>query len=189
MSYTDLIILAFGLSMDSFAISIGNGIAMPHLKFGKALVIGLIMGSFHILMPMAGYYFAHSINDFVRDIDHWLAFLLLGFIGSKMIYESIINKQETTDQFRGELKTGPLIAQSFATSIDALVVGITLGFIQIQIISSSIIIGTICFIMVMIGLKAGVILGSRFGKRMEFTGGLILILIGIKTLIVHLFVQ
>lgn len=188
LSYTELIILAFGLSMDSFAISIANGIAMPDLKFRKALVIGIIMGSFHVLMPITGYYFAHSINDFVKGVDHWLAFILLGFIGGKMIYESVVSKQPDADHSLQSLKIGQLITQSFATSIDALVVGITLGFIQIQIISSSLIIGSVSFLMVMIGLKAGVVIGSRLGKKMEFIGGIILILIGFKILIEHLYI-
>lgn len=185
MSILELIILAFGLSMDSFAISIANGIIKPELKFKKALFIAFIMGSFHVIMPLIGYYFAHFINEILKDIDHWIAFVLLGFIGGKMIVESFNSSQNDYKTHSSNIGIGELITQSFATSIDALVIGITLGFLQLNIFRSSIIIGSITFFMVMLGLKAGIIIGSRMGKKMEFIGGVILILIGTKILIEH----
>jgi len=173
--------------MDSFAISIANGITKPDLKFEKALVIAFFMGSFHVLMPVAGYSFAYLIDDFIKEIDHWLAFILLGYIGGKMIVESLKPKNEYFEKSSIYLSIQQVVLQSFATSIDALVIGITLGFLQIHILKSAITIGFITFLMVMIGLKAGIIIGSRLGKRMEFIGGIILILIGTKILIEHLF--
>jgi len=173
--------------MDSFAISIANGISKPDLKFRKALIIAFLMGLFHVLMPIIGYFLAHSISDLIREIDHWIAFFLLGIIGVKMIIDSIKTNNFNSNQTSVEIGINQLIMQSFATSIDALVIGISLGFLQIHIVKSATIIGLITFMMVMIGLKAGIIIGNSLGKKMEFLGGIILIIIGLKILIQHLF--
>ena len=186
VSTLEIIILAIGLGMDSFAISIANGITMPKLKFQRALGIAAIMGIFHIIMPVIGYYFALLLEEEFKQIDHWIAFALLGFIGCKMIYE-YFQKNHSSQDSNLNIKAYQLILQSIATSIDALVIGISLGFLHMNIYKSSVVIGAVTFLMVMMGLKAGIIIGNKLGKSMEFLGGIILIAIGIKILIEHIY--
>ncbi len=185
MDLLSIILIAIGLSMDSFAVSIVNGLMMPKLRFVRALGIALVFAVFHILMPWLGWFAGSVIEAQIKSIDHWLAFFLLTFIGLKMIYDSFKVKDEIIELKALKIKT--MISQSIATSIDALVVGISFAFLEINIYKSVMIIGIITFLFSMLGLKLGKILGYRIRSGMEIFGGILLILIGIKTLIQHLF--
>lgn len=183
MSLFELIIIALSLSMDSFAISIANGIVMPHISFVKALKIAVIIGAYHILMTLGGFHLAHLIDDSIDQYDHWIAFGLLAFIGVKMIYEAI--KQDSEMTLKSNLDNWQIHLQALATSIDAFAVGMSLAFLKINIFNASFIIGFICFLAVMVGLRAGKSIGSKLSHYMEIAGGVLLVVIGMKILFEH----
>jgi len=187
MDLINIVIVAIALSMDSFAVSIVNGLTNPKLRFTKAIGIASIMALFQGSMPLLGWYLGNVIESQIESIDHWLAFVLLSFIGSKMIYDGMNTKNETLHN--GSLKFNTLIIQSVATSIDALVVGLSFAFVEIDIFISVIIIGAITFLFSMIGLKLGKVIGDIIKGKIEIFGGGLLILIGLKIVIEHLFFQ
>ena len=187
MDLFSIVLIAIALSMDSFAVSIVNGLMMPKLRFVKAMGIAFSLAFFQAAMPYLGWFAGSVIESQIKSIDHWLAFVLLSIIGIKMIYESYkadddVNKEES-------LKFSTLIVQSIATSIDALAVGISFAFLEINIYSSIIIIGIITFLFSMIGLKLGKSIGVKTKSKIEIFGGALLILIGLKILIEHLYFQ
>ena len=184
MSILTIILIALGLSMDAFAVSVTSGFTIKHLKINHALRLAAFFGLFQAVMPIIGWLAGFSLKEFIIDIDHWIAFGLLSIIGVKMIYESFkLNpKEEKSDP----LNIYMLLMLSVATSIDALAVGLTLSFLHISVIIPAIVIGVITFLLSF----AGVFIGDRFGhvfeNKIEIAGGLILIGIGIKILIEHL---
>ena len=171
--------------MDSFSVSIANGLATKTFKISKALTIALFFGFFQGLMPIFGWLAGESIADYISAFDHWVAFGLLTIIGVKMIYESITNKP---NNFLRAYTIKVILILSIATSIDALAVGLSFSFLNISIFFPAIIIGVITFLLSFLG----VYVGRRFGKilknRIEILGGLILIIIGLKILLEHIFV-
>lgn len=169
--------------MDAFAVSITNGITIKHQRINNALKIGLFFGSFQALMPLIGWLTGLRLRDFISGIDHWVAFGLLSLIGGKMIYEStkIVRDKEIIS-----LNVFVLLILSIATSIDALVVGLSFAFLKISIATPIIIIGIITFMLSFFGVLVGNRLGHFFENKMEIIGGFILIGIGIKILIQHL---
>ena len=177
-----LLLIALGLAMDSFSVSIANGLATKTFKIGKALTIALFFGLFQALMPIFGWLAGESIANYISAFDHWIAFALLTFIGVKMIYESITDK---TNNFLGTYTIKIILILSIATSIDALAVGLSFSFLDISIFFPAIIIGVVAFLLSFFG----VYVGRRFGKflknRIEILGGLILIIIGLKILLEH----
>jgi len=177
-----IILIALGLAMDSFSVSIANGLATNTFKISKALTIGLFFGFFQALMPIIGWLAGESIADYISAFDHWIAFTLLTFIGVKMIYESITDKP---NNFLGAYNVKVILILSIATSIDALAVGLSFSFLGISIFFPAIIIGVVAFLMSFFG----VYVGRRFGKilknRIEILGGSILIIIGLKILLEH----
>lgn len=185
MDLVSIVIIAVGLSMDSFAVSIVNGLMMPKLKFFSAVYIALFLAFFQAAMPVLGYWGGSLIENEIKSIDHWLAFILLSFIGGKMIYEGL----ESSDNFKVKddfkLSLTKLISQSIATSIDALAVGISFAFLDIEIFSTAFIIGVVTFLFSMVGLRMGKSIGAKTRGRMEIVGGLFLIGIGLKILIEH----
>ncbi len=185
MDLVSIIVIAIGLSMDSLAVSIVNGLMMPKLKFFNAVYIALFLAFFQAAMPVLGYLGGSLIENEIKSIDHWLAFVLLGFIGGKMIYEGMQTSDsiKINDEFK--LSFSKLISQSIATSIDALAVGISFAFLEIEIFSAAFVIGVVTFLFSMIGLRMGKSIGIKIGGRMEIIGGLFLIGIGLKILIEH----
>ena len=183
MSLLTLFITAVGLSMDAFAVSICKGLAMKKLDFKKALVIGLWFGGFQALMPLAGYLLGSRFEQYVTAIDHWIAFILLSLIGANMIKESL-SKEESETNDCVDVKTMFLLA--IATSIDALAVGVTYAFLKVAIIPAISFIGVTTFILSVAGVKVGNIFGTKYKSKAELTGGVILILMGVKILIEHL---
>ncbi len=187
MNLINTIFIAFGLAMDAFAVSITSGLTIKNLKIKHAFRIAFFFGLFQAIMPIIGWFSGLNIKDFIVSIDHWIAFILLSFIGCKMIYESTKIESE-------EIKTNPLhfhtlLLLSIATSIDALAVGISFAFLQISIITPIIIIGVVTFILSFIGVFIGDVKGHLFQGKIEILGGIILIGIGLKILIEHLYLS
>lgn len=174
--------------MDSFAVSVSSGIILPAIKFNRAIIIAFSLAFFQGLMPFAGWLLGLSLQEYIKPVDHWVAFILLSLLSIKMIIESRKKDEERSDF--NPLKPGVLFTMSIATSIDALVVGVSLSFVAITgtilWITPILIIGGVTFIMSMLGILFGKNLGNQFGKRMEMLGGIILFLIGIRILAEHL---
>ena len=168
--------------MDAFAVSIGKGMTLLKKDYKKSFVIGLYFGIFQALMPLIGYLLAFKFHDLIQNIDHWIAFSLLIFIGIKMIKSAILDEPILDSNIN--FKTMILLA--IATSIDALAIGITLSFLNVNIILSISYIGLITFILSFIGVIIGSKVGEKFGIKSQLLGGFILIMIGLKILFEHL---
>lgn len=183
MSLFTLFVTAVGLSMDAFAVSICKGLAMKKLSWKKALIIGLWFGGFQALMPSVGYLSGSRFEKYVTSIDHWIAFVLLALIGINMIRESLSGEEENAND-AVDFKTMLLLA--IATSIDALAVGVTYAFLQVQIVPAVSFIGIITFSLSIIGVKLGNVFGLKYKTKAEIAGGVILLLMGTKILLEHL---
>ena len=183
MKIYEIILLGFGLSMDAFAVAVCKGLSSEKFSIKNALIVGAWFGIFQALMPLIGYLLGWLIADFIREFDHWIAFILLSFIGGKMIYEAI-KGEEKNDASVAFLVMLPL---AIGTSIDAMAAGITLALSEANIYIAVAIIGVITFILSAIGVKIGNIFGAKFQKKAEIFGGVVLICLGLKILIEHLF--
>lgn len=184
MGIVELFILAVGLSMDAFAVSICKGLAMEKSSLSKAAVCGIWFGGFQALMPLIGYLVGFQFRNYITSIDHWVAFALLFIIGINMIRESFSKEDKDTDASLG-IKT--MFVLAVATSIDALAVGVTFAFLpDTNIIAAVLFIGIITFVFSTAGAKLGNIFGAKYKNKAEFAGGLILILLGVKILLEHL---
>ena len=184
MSLLSLFIIAVGLSMDAFAVSICKGLAMQKINLKKAAIVGLLFGGFQALMPSIGYLLGSQFERFITSIDHWIAFVLLSIIGIAMIRESRSTEEEKEANASLDVKTMFLLA--VATSIDALAVGVTFAFLRVQIIPAVAFIGSITFLLSVIGVKVGNVFGTKYKAKAELAGGIILIVMGIKILLEHL---
>lgn len=185
MQTLTILLIALGLSMDAFAVAITFGLTMQVLRIRYALRIALFFGAFQALMPIIGYLAGLSIRGFMSGFDHWIAFALLAFIGSKMIYESYALDEDEKSMNPQDLLL--LLTLAIATSIDALAVGISLSFLKINIVQPAMIIGMVTFLLSFLGVLIGKSMGHLFEKKIEILGGLILIGIGLKILLEHLF--
>ncbi len=184
MDIISIILIAIGLSMDSLAVSISNGLTLKNLKLSKSLLIAFSLAFFQAIMPLLGWFVGNGIEEYIQEIDHWVAFVLLTFIGGKMLYEAF-QKNEVIEH--GQLSTLTLLGQSIATSIDAFAIGISFAVLDYSITLPIIIIGLVTFVFSMIGLHLGKLFGKKLGKSVEILGGLVLIGIGVKILIEHLY--
>lgn len=184
MSLLSLFIIAVGLSMDAFAVSICKGLAMQKINLKKAAIVGLWFGGFQALMPSIGYLLGSQFERFITSIDHWIAFVLLSIIGIAMIRESRSTEEEKEANASLDVKTMFLLA--VATSIDALAVGVTFAFLRVRIIPAVAFIGSITFLLSVIGVKVGNVFGTKYKAKAELAGGIILIVMGIKILLEHL---
>lgn len=184
MDMITITFVAFGLAMDAFAVSVTSGITIRHLKIDHALRIALFFGSFQAIMPVIGWLAGLSLRDFISDIDHWIAFGLLSFIGCKMIYEAF--GMEADRKEVSPLNLYVLLMLSVATSIDALAVGVSFAFLKISIATPVLVIGIVTFLLSYLGVFVGNRLGHFFEKQIEILGGLVLIGIGVKILVGHL---
>ena len=182
--FIEIFLIGVGLSMDAFAVSICKGLSMQKVKKRDVFIIALFFGGFQALMPFIGWFLGRGFESYITSIDHWIAFILLGLIGINMIKEALDDEIECVDD---TLRIGDLIMLSIATSIDALAVGITFAFFKVSILSAISIIGIITFILCVIGVKIGNVFGEKYKSKAEIIGGIILILIGFKILIEHLF--
>lgn len=179
-----IILIAFALAMDAFAVSITSGTTIKHLRMNNALKISIFFGSFQAVMPFIGWLAGLRLRDFISHVDHWIAFGLLSLIGCRMIYES--TKLPASEKGFDPLKIYVLLTLSVATSIDALAVGISFAFLNIYIATPVVVIGMVTFLLSFLGVFVGNHFGHFFETKIELIGGLILIGIGIKILVEHL---
>lgn len=183
-----LFLMGVGLSMDAFAVSVCKGLAMRRVNKKQAFVIGLFFGGFQALMPLLGWTLGIQFEQYITSIDHWIAFILLGFIGGKMIVEAVKPDDESVEvkEMDPPLNIKEMFVLAIATSIDALAVGITFAFLDYPIVESIIIIGITTFVISIIGVYIGNFFGSMYKKKAELAGGIILVLLGVKILLEHL---
>lgn len=184
MGIVELILLSIGLGMDAFAVSICKGISMKKMDWKKAIIIGLYFGGFQALMPVIGYFLGSAFESIITNIDHWIAFVLLGIIGAKMIKDSL--GLENNENINDDVDAKNMVILAIATSIDALAVGITFAFFDVNLIFAISLIGITSFILPVIGTKIGNKFGNRYEKKAELVGGTILVVLGLKILIEHL---
>jgi putative Mn2+ efflux pump MntP len=183
MTFLELLLIAIGLSMDAFSVSICKGLTTKRFSWRMALVCGLWFGLFQALMPIIGYFMGAQFQEMIEAYDHWIAFGLLFLIGANMIREAIWGKEEQQD---GSLGFKTMLLLAIATSIDALAVGVSFACIQVELWSSVLIIGITTFLFSVLGVKIGNVFGSKYEKSASIIGGIILILIGLKILLEHL---
>lgn len=183
MSLVELFVIAVGLSMDAFAVSICKGLSVRKLEQKHCLLAGLYFGGFQAAMPLIGYLLGIRFQQMITSIDHWIAFILLGLIGGNMVKESGEQGAHLDDSF--DMKTMFLLA--VATSIDALAVGVTFAFLNVRIMPAVTLIGAVTFCLSAAGIKAGNVFGNKYESKAELAGGLILIIMGTKILLEHLF--
>ncbi len=187
MSYLEIIIIAVGLAMDAFAVSICKGLKMKKIKYGQALIIALFFGGFQALMPLLGWLLGHQFESFITEIDHYIAFALLAIIGGKMIFDSVRKKKDDKEEKESEkFDIKELFILAIATSIDALAVGITFAFLKVEILGAISIIGVITLVICFLGVLIGGFFGDKLQGKAEIVGGIILILMGLKILLEHL---
>ena len=179
MNILELFILAVGLSMDAFAVSICKGLSLGKIQKKHMAIAGAWFGGFQALMPLIGYFAGRFFAEKLTQYDHWVAFILLLFIGGSMIKESLGEEEESNDAM--DIKTMFLLA--VATSIDALAVGVTFAFLKVATIPAVVFIGVVTFVCSAIGIKIGSIFGTKYKSKAELCGGIILILIGLKILL------
>ena len=184
MSFVELFLIAVGLSMDAFAVSVCKGLSTRQLSARHYLIIGAWFGGFQALMPTLGYILGSTFEKYITKYDHWVAFVLLAFIGGNMLREGFSKETEETNS---SFSAGTMALLAVATSIDALAVGITFALLpDVNIIAAVLFIGTITFVISGIGLKVGNVFGLKYKNKAEIAGGIILILIGVKILLEHL---
>ena len=186
MELITLIVIAIGLAMDAFAVSIGKGLSVRRIEPRHTMSVGLWFGGFQALMPLIGYFLGVSFASLVQNIDHWIAFILLGIIGVNMIREAIAKDECECEKATSDFSSRKMLLLAIATSIDALAVGVSFAFLGVNIWQAVVMIGVITMILSMIGLRIGNIFGCRYKSKAELFGGCVLLLMGCKILIEHL---
>lgn len=187
MKFLELLLLAVGLSMDAFSVSLCKGMAVNKYKYKYSLIVGIYFGVFQAGMTAIGYLLGSSVSTYIESIDHWIIFGLLAIMGIKMIYESF-KEEKDEGCVENSFNTNNMLMAAFATSVDALAIGISLSLVAINIFSASMLIGVITFCFCFAGVKVGSIFKSGFKFKAEMFGGAILLVIGIKILLEHLLV-
>lgn len=183
MKLFELFLIAISLAMDAFAVSVCKGLSTHKLTWKNLIIVGTYFGGFQALMPTIGYFFGKYFYNVITNIDHWIIFFILTIIGINMIKEANSNNFEIYDD---DLKFKSMIVLAIATSIDALAIGITFVFLDVNFILAISIIGTITFVFSLIGMKIGNKFGNKYERKAELVGGVILICIGLKILLEHL---
>ena len=186
--FIELFLMGVGLSMDAFAVSICKGLGMRKVNKKQALVIGLFFGGFQALMPLIGWLLGSQFQRYITSIDHWIAFILLGLIGGKMIVEAVKgwNEEDVVEVEDKPIDHKNMLVLAIATSIDALAVGITFAFLGTPILEAITIIGITTMLISIAGVAVGNFFGSKYKNKAELAGGLILVLLGVKILFEHL---
>ncbi|MBQ6442314.1 MAG: manganese efflux pump [Lachnospiraceae bacterium] len=185
--WLDIVLIGIGLSMDAFAVATCKGLGMRRIRWMQAIVIGVYFGGFQAMMPVLGWLLGTRFRVYIESADHWIAFGLLAFIGGKMIFEAVRKKEEDTEEkYDQPLNHKEMFVLAIATSIDALAVGISFAALGSPIVPAAPVIGVITFGLSVAGVCIGNRFGSRFEKKAEIAGGVILILIGVKVLIEHM---
>ena len=183
MTILEILIIAVGVSMDAFAVSICKGLSVQTLRPRHALSTGLWFGGFQALMPLIGFYVGVHFSDFVSSVDHWISFGLLGIIGFNMIRES---RSDECDKVNPDFSFRTMLAMAVATSIDALAVGVSFAFLNVDIWLSVLLIGLTTGLFSIIGMNVGNVFGSRYKSVAELLGGVILVVMGVKILVEHI---
>ncbi|MGN1112307.1 MAG: manganese efflux pump MntP family protein [Acutalibacteraceae bacterium] len=183
MGIIELFLVAIGLSMDAFAVSICKGLALKNVRLSHSVKAGLWFGGFQALMPIIGFFCGYWFKDYISAFDHWIAFMLLLLLGAKMIKEALSDEEESTE---AAMDVKNMLLLAIATSIDALAVGITFAFLNVNIWYAVAFIGVITFLFSAVGIKIGSLFGTKFKTKAEIAGGVILILMGAKILLEHL---
>ena len=188
MGFVELFLIGVGLSMDAFAVAICKGLGMKRLNLRHALVIALYFGGFQALMPFLGWLLGAQFQQLIAPIDHWIVFVLLAFIGGKMVWEAVRGEEDEEELAHEEPKIDhrEMLMLAVATSIDALAVGITFAFLQVNIVKAISVIGLTTFVLTVVGVWVGHQFGARFERPATVAGGVVLILIGLKVLLEHL---
>ena len=184
MTLTELVIIAIGLSMDAFAVSIGKGLSLRSVRLRHYLLAGLWFGGFQALMPLVGYACGVSFAEAVASIDHWIAFVLLAIIGGKMVRDALSGEEESSD---ADFSVRTMFLLAVATSIDALAVGVSFAFLHVDLTRSVITIGLTTALFSAAGVQIGHLFGNRWRSHAELLGGVVLISMGLKILVEHLF--
>ena len=185
MNLFDLFVIAVGLSMDAFAVSVCKGLAVPRIGKRHVMAVGMYFGGFQALMPLIGYLLGKQFESMITSIDHWIAFALLAVIGGNMAREALSGDDE--EEPDGSFGFRTMLPLAVATSIDALAVGVTFAFLKVSIIPAVLLIGATTFAISAGGLRVGNVFGTRYKSKAELVGGIILICLGGKILIEHLF--
>lgn len=187
MGFIEIFVIGVGLSMDAFAASVCKGLGMARIKWGQAFMLAIAFGLFQALMPLLGYFLGTWFSAIVEPIDHWIAFLLLALIGGKMIWDACHDEDELEEAAEATpFKLSEVFMLAVATSIDAFAVGCSFAFMQVNIWLAALIIGLTTFILSLGGVLLGNRFGVRYNKPSTIAGGIVLILIGLKTLLEHL---
>ena len=185
MGIFEILMIGIGLSMDAAAVSMSNGMCIPSIRWKHALATAFAFGAFQGIMPLIGYFAGSLFAEQIGAVDHWLALVLLGFIGGKMIYESLTADHDSCPVDR-RLTFKLLLVQAIATSIDALAVGVSFAAMQVAVISSAALIGITTCLLSAVGVKVGALFGDKYRAPAERIGGIVLLLIGVKTLLTGL---
>lgn len=186
MTFAELILTAVALSMDAFAVSTCKGLNMRKLIWRQALIIGLFFGGFQAIMPLLGWLLGKQFESLITSVDHWVVFALLTLIGGKMIYDTLKGDGEEGCEPEEKLNIRQMIGLSFATSVDALAVGISFAFLKVQILPSVACIGITTCLLSILGVVIGQRFGAKYQNRATLAGGIVLILLGAKILLEHL---
>ena len=185
--FVEFVLLGVGLAMDAFAVAVCKGLAMRRVNKKQALVIGLFFGGFQALMPLIGWALGSRFEQYITNIDHWIAFLLLAFIGGKMILEALKPEEQVEiEEMDPPLDLKELLILALATSIDALAVGITFAFLDYPIVEAISVIGVVTFVIAVGGVYVGNFFGNKYKNKAELVGGVILVLLGTRILLSHL---
>ncbi|MGN0045760.1 MAG: manganese efflux pump MntP family protein [Eggerthellaceae bacterium] len=192
MGFVELVLLGVSLAMDAFAVSVCKGLGMKKVNYVHAFVIALFFGGFQALMPAIGWFLGAQLQSFIEPVDHWVAFILLAFIGGKMLWDGIRGDGEEEESCEAckdseKLDIPELFMLAIATSIDALAVGITFAFLKVNVVVAVTIIGVVTAIISFAGVAIGNKFGSKYERPSTIAGGVVLILIGLKILVEHLF--
>lgn len=185
MAFIEAMVLAIGLSMDAFAVSVCKGLAMQKAGLRSGLICGAWFGGFQGLMPAIGFFLGSLFAVAIQSFDHWIAFLLLGYIGFNMLREAFSKEEECCKDADADLSAKTMFVMAVATSIDAMAAGISLAMDQANIVLNVVCIGVTTCILSAVGVKVGNVFGSRFEKKAQIAGGVILILLGLKILLEH----
>ena len=186
MGIAELLLLAVGLSMDAFAVSVCKGLALDRISLKNMCIVGAWFGGFQALMPALGYLMGSLFAGYITAFDHWVAFVLLALIGANMIKEALSPEAESCDRSAPSLAWKGMLVMAIATSIDALTVGITFAFLDVNVPFAVLVIGVTTFLLSAAGVKVGSVFGTRYKAKAELTGGVILILLGCKILAEHM---
>lgn len=185
--FLELLFLGIGLAMDAFAVAVCKGLAMRKVNKKQAVVIGLFFGGFQALMPFIGWVLGSQFESYITSVDHWIAFALLGLIGGKMIFEALKPEEDVEiAEMDAPLDLKELLVLAVATSIDALAIGITFAFLDYPIVEAVTIIGVVTFFIAIGGVYAGNFFGNKYKRKAELAGGVILVLLGLRILLLHL---